>query len=523
MECMGMVGGEDLAPDRIVVSDADESLGVRIVDAVLIPIVITLVFLAPYSTETFRKILSRPLWLDEIHTALIVDDPNPSHALHALARGADFNPPTLYLLCKAFRAVTGTSGAASLRLVALASVLIALLGINAMMRGLYPRVVALAIVAAVWSHPLLMHAGFDSRFYAPWAAMIVWFCWALVQIDRRPRRPRMAQALAASLAILVCTIHYFGVFSLALVVAAQLLSRRRTIGSAARILAPAAFGPVALLTFVPVYRGQKASLSVPTWIGRPGLSSIQTFFEAVYPFHIASIVILISFLHLMMRPPVPVAEAEADDRRPVGDLHGLASLALFPLILFAFSLLVQPALMGRYAIPVSASFGALAAPLLARSGRACRALALGLYLAAAAFYLFVERQASIRQVDGRREKLEALAKSEDAPVLFRMRRALYECWWDGPAARSSWYLLETGEASDAPGDFEVLEQDVAINLHRLYDMPKVIGSSEMATRDVFYLFDFMPSQVDRILARNPGFTAQLVDEKQRFYRLTKGR
>src|SRR5678815_3145973 len=45
--------------------------------------------------------LSRPLWLDEIHTYLLATDQGVIESLRSLAAGADYNPPALYLLYRA--------------------------------------------------------------------------------------------------------------------------------------------------------------------------------------------------------------------------------------------------------------------------------------------------------------------------------------------------------------------------------------------------------------------------------------
>ena len=52
--------------------------------------------------------ITRPLWLDEIHTYLLAGTQSVGESMRSLAAGADYNPPTLYLLYRVVgRAVGG--------------------------------------------------------------------------------------------------------------------------------------------------------------------------------------------------------------------------------------------------------------------------------------------------------------------------------------------------------------------------------------------------------------------------------
>lgn len=171
------------------------------------------------------SLLTRPFWLDEIFTHTMVADPSVGHALAALAAGAEKNPPGLLLLLRSYTWLTGTSEA-SLRLFTLLSVLAALVGLHACLRRSFALPAAALAVLATWSHPLLLNQAFNARFYGPWLAAITWYVYLMVRL-RRPGPSWGIKVALAGCAVLVCTLHYFGVISLALATAGELLARRR--------------------------------------------------------------------------------------------------------------------------------------------------------------------------------------------------------------------------------------------------------------------------------------------------------
>jgi len=80
------------SPDRIDPDGASPG-GIGLLEGVLVPAVVGLWTLASIVAVGSTSVLTRPMWLDEIHTALLVGDPSLLHALCALSHGADYNPP----------------------------------------------------------------------------------------------------------------------------------------------------------------------------------------------------------------------------------------------------------------------------------------------------------------------------------------------------------------------------------------------------------------------------------------------
>ena len=48
-----------------------------------------------------RYLLQRQLWMDEVHSWLLIQEPQPQRSLQALGAGIDYNPPTYVFLASA--------------------------------------------------------------------------------------------------------------------------------------------------------------------------------------------------------------------------------------------------------------------------------------------------------------------------------------------------------------------------------------------------------------------------------------
>jgi len=489
----------------------------NVVDRLAIPALIASAIVGLCALMGTLSLLRRPFWLDEIHTALLVQDPSFSHAMTALAHGADFNPPALLILSKAFTLAWGPPDGAAIRSACYGAVIVGLIGIYATARQCYSRRVALVATAAVWSHPLVIHHLFEARFYGPWFAAVVWYGLALNLADRSSRRvlPRL---FVASTAILVCTIHYFGVFSLALVTLGHFLFARRGAGALLGRLIPVAFGPVALLACLPIYRGQKAALSVPTWIEPVTLQGVRSFAEKIYLHHSWPIAVVVLFLSRLAN----VGRPDVDDRRPIRKLAGLAFLFAMPAAVVALSMLLQPSLVGRYAIPVVASFGVIIAPVVAGAGPRLQELALVLMALAGMANLRIEKTDHRYKDEWRRSSLAALGALDGSPVVFRERHRLYDLWWDGPEARRSWSLWDTSELPRRPTDFDQVEHDVGVILHRWYDLPDVVPIGPKVRSGTCYLFGYEDErEVAELREFLPDVDFAVVDARWSIYRLTR--
>ncbi len=459
-------------------------------------------------------------WLDEYHTLLIVGDPSLPHAMDALKHGADVNAPGLYLLGRAVSWGVGSSDPATIRGIGFASVLAGIAGIYATARRAYPPGVAMIAAMAAWAHPLATRHAFEARFYGPWFAGIVWFAYALNLWDRSARKAGPGLLIALTSAF-VCTIHYFGVISLGLVVAAHTAFARGSWKDSLTRLIPVGAGPMALAACLPFYFGQKRSLSVPTWVDPPSLVSVRLFLEGYFGFYLLAIPVLGFFASRFRARPEPEEVEPEEEARRFPELAGMAGLVLMPAALVAFSVLVQSALVDRYTIPGVAAIGLLIAPIVARIGTPLR----GAVLVGLLGFSTINLSAAVRHhaiVDSRRhEAVAILARLGDGPVLFRMRKDLYEFWWDAPNLRSRLFLWDpTDLVRDVP-DRLVIERDMARNHDRWYGVGKIAGLASFGDRPVVYLYGLDPPDIPDLERSEPGIRLRTIDARRGLYEATR--
>jgi len=296
-------------------------------------------------------LFQRHFWVDELHTFAIVSDPDLGHSMRALAHCVDGNPPVLHLSLRVFTRLTGGPSEITHRVYALLCVLAALLGLYLALRQAFTTLASLTAVLAAWCHPLVFQQAFEGRFYAPWLAAIAWFAYLLHR--SLVSRPRWAVNVAlACMAILVCTIHYFGIFAWGLIVASEGLFRWRS-GTASRWAGAvsASFGPLALLASLPLYFSQSRDLTVSPWIDPPDWDQITKFLGDVLtpPYLVA--VLLAAWLAELVRRLIQRGPDPLPTRLDLTALAGLTSLLFFPVVIIAFSCTIQPTIQDRYAVP----------------------------------------------------------------------------------------------------------------------------------------------------------------------------
>jgi hypothetical protein len=452
-------------------------------------------------------LFDRYLWLDEIHTHLLVTDPQLAHAAAALATGADFNPPGLYLMLRGLDVFTG-GGPISWRLAAVGSVLAALLGTYLLVRQAVDRAAAIVAVIAVWSHPLVVFQAFEARFYAPWLAAAVWLAYSLARYSRQETGPSWRIAVAAC-SVAVCLIHYFGVISLVLVTAAHLAFNWRSTRDTLRLLAPLAVGPAALLACIPLYVGQRASLSVPTWMPEPTWQSTLGFLHDVFLFPILALVIVAAGRYFSSAAGLPLGPIS----RRLRPLAGLTGLLLLPAVLIGLSYAAQPAMMGRYALPAIAAVAPIVA-LMARGIDRLRWSVVCLVLLVLGSYNLAGVRQYMQTRDADWDQLAAWLASDHphGPVLFELRDDLYPMCQIAPSLAAGFYFHDFPHA--APGwqsRRATVERDVARNHHRLYGWPQLVDRQDLRRlgRICYVASDCNP---DRVSRQFPGFNVRNVQD-----------
>ena len=295
-------------------------------------------------------LLGRNLWMDEVHSWLIVTDPDATHAMQALADGVDFNPPTWFVITRVLSQALGFADEVVLREISLFWMLMTLAGLFIILSRVFDARISIASVLLVACHPLLIHQSTEIRFYGFWCATVTWLC-VVLQWNPEPRRYRRLQMLlTVSLAAFVATCHYFGILSLGLVVTPLILRRKSDVAGFRQAVAVLIAGLIALGLCLPFLVSQRAALSRPTWISATTLEDSVLFLQTMLPAWplIACVAGLILTL-LVSRRTVPCQLLSPLPTEKSALLPCL-SLALMPLAIVAVAWTVQPALVTRYAI-----------------------------------------------------------------------------------------------------------------------------------------------------------------------------
>lgn len=420
-------------------------------------------------------LFTRNLWLDELHTFAIAADPDLGHALAALKSGVDGCPPTSYILLRSFCALAGGAGETSLRLFSFLCMMSALAGLFLLFRGAFTPLVAFTAVVATWAHPMVFRLAFEARFYALLLAATVWFAWFLARAGRWARRPASWVALALS-SMLLCTVHYFGIVSMFLIVASDFLYDPKVYREKKIYLPAIALGPAALLTAMSYYFGQKSGVPHLNHIPAVNVGQLLRFVGDLFPFTHFPFLVAACWLSVLWfavrRPPSPPGEPEPG----WGALAGLTGLVFFPAVLLAHSLAIHSIMVSRYAATTLAAVAVLIAFLLSKTARPLVAALLVLFLGAGAgglrFYAH-----SARGNDAETAALiEAVRAMEPAtPVLFEISRDLVPVCHYAPELIDRCFLLDFEEGQITGVDkFRVSVRDAARVMERHYGAPALL-------------------------------------------------
>jgi hypothetical protein len=340
------------------------------------------------------------------------------------------------------------------------------------------------------THSALASQLYEARFYAPWLLLTVADAWALQRVIDHPRsRPRFVALVL--LAAATCLIHYFGIISLGCL-ALGIVVKLRQPERLWRPLTGLAVGALALAAWLPVYAAQRHVLSVSTWIGAPTVTSAFDFLRAFLA-HPPYVFVLVAAIAWALVPRVPRATAPEPS---VAEAALLGLLAL-PIVLVLFSVVVQPALLPRYALPAVAGGAGVVALATTRLPRAARPLVLLGILGVHVMLLRREvwdARAFDRAVRARVATIDAFA-GDSRPVLSMQRWVLY------PAAlsqanrngRLAFVVVPTAALDEHFGanggnarNFTIAERDAAAAHRRLFGFPALVPLDSMQRLSSFY-------------------------------------
>lgn len=460
-------------------------------------------------------LFARNFWVDELYTYTNVADPDVLHALRALAGGAENSPPTYHLFLRAFTLLTGGANEVTLRSFALLSVLVALLGVYVLVRRVYPALVAFTATLAVWSHPLILRHAFEARFYGPWLAALVWFCYFLSR-SRDPEKSYVRNVMLAFSAMLVCTMHYFGIITFGLVMCGELLCRRSANAFPRPRLALASLGPVALLACVPLLLSQRAAYqTIPTWVSDPTLADVYYFCSSLLlPTHLAA-VLMSAWLSELWRRIYGRTETLVDPPPDTTALAGLTSLVLLSLLLVAFSYTVQSVLIDRYALPAVAALAPAAAFVVSRMSRFWMMILCTFLFLNGAYDLRVLYTRAWAHDQSSAELMTAIREhTAQEPVLFESPHELYVVCRYAPDLAKRCFALDFEEGQLGQVDtLRLFLRDTCRNYGRFYPQPALRSWDMTRTSPRVYLVpqgSLHQRGFPDAEERYPGFTARPV-------------
>jgi uncharacterized membrane protein len=433
-------------------------------------------------------LFTRHFWLDEYLTSLIVRDPSVTHAIAAVRGGVDTNPPVYHLLLRAFYAIVGGRPEVTFRAFAVLCTGVALVATYALLRRSFAVAPAVLAVLALAGHRLVLKESFEARFYAPLLAATACFALVFCQGGTRQVRGWGRDVLVALAAALVCTLHYFGVIALASVVAGEWLISGSSRAFLRRLL-PVAAGPVALLATVPFLLGQRQGLTVPTWMPAVTTDGIVTFIESVF-YALPLVVVLLAWCasQFFRRDGAPTNAPPPPPSPRLAPVAGLAALAAVPLVVLVFSLLAQPSLAPKYAIPAVLALApitaALAAPL-----RPAAAGAVGVVLALLLFFNVSSlTDASYNRHELARQRAQLVRSAGHArPVVTTSRDGAYMLHHVAPDLAARVKLLDIRPFNHTPDDrLYRYEMDMAAKVRRFYPVVPVIDVAALRALGPFH-------------------------------------
>lgn len=455
--------------------------------------------------------LTHPLWLDECITSLIANDDRFAHMLRAIHGGAENNPPTFYLILWPIARLFNGLGTVGLRVVAGVATLAALIGVYATARLFVDRSRAAIGALAVAAHPIVIAQMFEARFYGTWLAATTWFAFAM-SIQPSESNERRVLAWRCGLAVVVATMHWFGILVVLLIVAGAAVRARFAPGQPASTplsrAAPAVCALVGVALCSPFLISQRSGLSVPTWIeattGEAVVAMAYRLFVTPGALLAAGIVVL------------PTARLFGFGRRGTAEVAALAPfwmLLLFPVLITTLSFLLQPLLYERYLIPSALPLGILAAWSLPVRPSRIRVLLLG--SAAAVLVIAMGREMrwysrAVSITDWRiRNALRAVDRVVDSggprPVIFVRRHEQYPVIQQRPELAGSVALIDFDGEPDSLMPRTIFERDMARRINHFYPSHRLVrlGSIERGSAFIVITSANEEAELRRLLA---GFT-----------------
>ncbi|MBC7965801.1 MAG: glycosyltransferase family 39 protein [Fuerstia sp.] len=455
-----------------------------------------------------RYLLQRQLWMDEVHSWLLIQEPQTQRSLQALADGVDYNPPTYMLLARQLHYLPGGITESSLRWLSLTLMMLAIIGIFVLLQRRFSFLVCLAAVLMMASSVHLIHQSTEIRFYPLWCAACAWLCVVLdSHAIQKPRRQRLNNILAIVLAGVITTTHYFGILTLGLICVGAMLAPNITRGRRRIIVLVALAGGLCLVACLPFLIGQRAALTRSTWVSPATVDDSIGFLSAMFP--LVPIVVcglafaISSALRKSGAQHADLAVTEVGAKSAA--VHTAAEhsrqlapsllLALMPLVIVLLSWTVQPALVTRYAVPGVLGFAAIFAILLSRCGPRFQML---MVVAGGVMFLrgvaFCSHQ--WHEIDRTRDELVAQLKDlpADGPIVFEDRTVSMPVLHSHPELHARCSLLDfTDDQLTADSRLRIVQRDVGRRIVQWYPAYTMSPLDSLDNERTFFVIPYLES------------------------------
>lgn len=447
-------------------------------------------------------LLNRPFWMDEIHSWLLITDPDAFHALKALGEGADYNPPVYYALARVFSAVAGLSET-TLRIFSL----LLSWGTAVVLAIVFRRQMtwwsAVGASLFVCSQSLFILQTTEVRFYALWLFLLSAFCCLLTAAPSQKAGIRHLGLCV--LASLIAGTHYFGIISIGIVCTAHAVNNRLRRANLIPAGLPVIAAVVTVACCLPLLAGQKEALTAATWVKPPTLDSATKFLRQFFP----GIILLTAGAVWLsgkvfkpssaQHPQSPSSHSDTGSQNQLSSKSGpwlrqedavFGSLLFMPVALIIFSYAVQPALVNRYA-----SVGTLwLVPVLSRLLPALDIRkSLLVFAAGSLLFAFAVRHGSATW-DYNLKPQQQLADSVNSipkgtPVLFEDR---VDYWMlQKQQTSEDWNLLDFDTPpTDDLAVLRIVQRDVGRAVQRHYPNRYRMKSVRDVSQPVFYVVPY---------------------------------
>lgn len=468
-------------------------------------------------------LFTRPFWVDEWLAVFVANGSTPAAIVGDLAAGADGGAPLLHLMFWTLRRVGVPLEPFVVRAFSLATVLLALAVVFAVLRRRFPFDASCAGALAVGAHQLIVWHSYDGRFYGPWllGASVVALLFANRQgasdaarsgigdsgsavADARTHSRRDALALALA-GFALCGIHPYGILSLGLLLLGAVAAYGRRWRQGMRDAAPALTGLMAVGLLAPIALGQRDAYTVSTWLTdftpRQLTWLLREFWTGAVPLLAAAL--------LGAGAVVRTVRGNARDRTrplemvrvPIRDAGVLAlfALSLLPLVLALISVLGQPSMLPRYAVVSALAWAPFAATACLIAGRwATRALCLVLaWFWLGAYVRETRAKMAFGRMVAREQRQYEQARRTGLPVVMQSMHVMYPLIGSAPRESPAMFLALSDSAFRALWEDTtrvgqanrgaVLERDLARVHSARWGFPRLVTPGALDTADRFLL------------------------------------